>query len=478
MEEATMYWSGNFSANSFNYQDFINSGIQFNYSKNRLTPEVLKFSTFYLAGCINILFLSDKLFDTTKRIKNFITSLLLFFSITILLIISESLKLPKYNLVNIFFIASKKALLILLVILIYEIIKRALFSQVIILKNHKSQLSQRLQYILLAIFIWLILIVACTYFNISKTIGIIVGIIVPFLYLTFITNAYWLFPYFSQKRTKSWVFYLSILIAALVLNLPFSIFLSSVSPSSWPAYLIFLFLAIIQIGIILPLGYYLFNAETAKRFEIDTLKLDAIESSTSYRSLKAQINPHFLFNALNTLNGLAETEGSENTAKGIQMLGNMMRFMLHDNLSDRILLRNELDYLNNYIELQRLRFLNSEFIVVNVETDNSTPNKHVAPMLLIPFVENAFKHGISMRQPNSVKVGLKCKEGIVELIVCNSVHVKIGLQTPQERSGVGLDNVSQRLALLYPEKHELLITQTTDKFEIKLIINLNGESVE
>ena len=123
--------------------------------------------------------------------------------------------------------------------------------------------------------------------------------------------------------------------------------------------------------------------------------------ATSYASLqklRSQINPPFLFNALNTLYGTALSGNLANTAEGIQKLGDMMRFMLHENMQDSIPLSREAEYLRNYISLQKLRIPSESGIEINDHISEGCESQMIAPMLLIPFVENAFKHGISLNE--------------------------------------------------------------------------------
>ncbi|ARK11070.1 histidine kinase [Fibrella sp. ES10-3-2-2] len=191
-------------------------------------------------------------------------------------------------------------------------------------------------------------------------------------------------------------------------------------------------------------------------------------------SLRAQINPHFLFNALNSLYATALKEKSEKTADGIQKLGDMMRFMLQENNRDRIPLDKEVEYLHNYIELQRMRIDEAHNIEIRVNIQEPGRAIYLAPMLLTPFVENAFKHGISLRHASWIYITLTLDDTRLYFKVHNSRHAKsaeLGLHDPEEHnSGVGLDNVRKRLELIYPGRHQLDIQQSEQDYFVALTL--------
>ncbi|MEZ0484587.1 sensor histidine kinase [Fibrella aquatica] len=192
-------------------------------------------------------------------------------------------------------------------------------------------------------------------------------------------------------------------------------------------------------------------------------------------SLRAQINPHFLFNALNSLYATALKEKSEKTADGIQKLGDMMRFMLQENNRDRIPLDKEIEYLHNYIDLQRMRIDESHDIEIRVNIQEPGRAIYLAPMLLTPFVENAFKHGISFRHKSWIYITLTLDDTRLYFKVHNSRHAKTSETTDQHdpeeaNSGVGLDNVRKRLDLIYPGRHQLDIQQSEQDYFASLTL--------
>jgi sensor histidine kinase YesM len=230
--------------------------------------------------------------------------------------------------------------------------------------------------------------------------------------------------------------------------------------------------SIFQLLVTAPLSWVLFQRQARRNQEIAVLETELGQTSANLDFLRSQINPHFLFNALNTLYGMALQENSDRTAEGIQRLGDMMRFMLHENHQPRILLARELEYLRNYIELQSLRIVASPGISIEANIEDVPEASWIAPMLLIPFVENAFKHGISLKRKSWIKITLHCAHGKLYFDVYNSTHPRPEQDRLDEASGLGLANARHRLSLLYPEKHELLIRETRDDYFVHLTLDL------
>ena len=206
--------------------------------------------------------------------------------------------------------------------------------------------------------------------------------------------------------------------------------------------------------------------------EKTVLQTQVSSKSAELASLRAQINPHFLFNALNSLYATALKENSEKTADGIQKLGDMMRFMLQENNRDRIPLSKEITYLKNYIDLQRMRLDESHGIEIRVTIQEPDRDIYLAPMMLIPFVENAFKHGISLRNPSWIYITLTLDTTHLYFKVHNSLHIRQATDPEDGQSGVGLDNVRKRLELIYPGRHQLIIQQSDQDYFVSLTLGL------
>jgi two-component system, LytTR family, sensor histidine kinase AlgZ len=203
----------------------------------------------------------------------------------------------------------------------------------------------------------------------------------------------------------------------------------------------------------------------AKRKEIENEKLTA-----ELNFLKAQINPHFLFNTLNNLYYLAFTK-SENTTEVIAKLSQMMRYMIYDSNHPKVLLSKEIEYMQNYISLERLRLNNELKICFEVMGDPG--NVKVVPLIFITFLENAFKHGVSSNNPEAwvkVKIDLNGK-GCVYTVQNSKVNSK--KSDIEEKSGIGLQNVSRRLELSYPGDYDLKVDDQNGQYSVQLKLNLN-----
>lgn len=185
-------------------------------------------------------------------------------------------------------------------------------------------------------------------------------------------------------------------------------------------------------------------------------------------ALKHQINPHFLFNVLNSLYGLAFRNDDEPTAEGIAKLSLLMRYMLYESNDTEVLLEKEIEYLENYISLQKLRLDGHTELIFEVK--GSVVGKSIVPMLLIPFVENAFKFGISTVRKSFVHIYLVISDHELTFETQNSIHE---VNTPVEDGigGIGLENVRKRLELLYPGKYTLTNGPEGKVYRSRLILN-------
>lgn len=200
------------------------------------------------------------------------------------------------------------------------------------------------------------------------------------------------------------------------------------------------------------------------------LQAQVTVKSAELDQLRAQVNPHFLFNALNTLYSVALKENAETTASGIQKLGDMMRFMLNENHRDLIPISGEVEQLENYIDIQRMRIDETQDIKVTVHIQRPEATIEVAPMLLNPFVENAFKHGISLVNPSWIHITLTFDKENLYFKVHNSLHSTREADPEKFNHGIGLENVIRRLNLLYPQRHQLVLEQSEQDFFVSLTL--------
>jgi hypothetical protein len=228
----------------------------------------------------------------------------------------------------------------------------------------------------------------------------------------------------------------------------------------------------LQLLVTAPFTWWFYKRHKVGADEIVSLQKELGQSTASIDFLRSQINPHFLFNAMNTLYGTAIQEKAERTSEAIQKLGDMMRFMLHENVQPTILLAREIEYLHNYIGLQRLRTDTIPGVIIETRIDETLTSEQIPPMLLIPFVENAFKHGISFREHSFIRISLSVANKMLHFDVSNSQHARPENDPERDKSGIGLENVKKRLQLLYPKKHELIIRETGKEFFVHLSIQL------
>ncbi|RZS93811.1 sensor histidine kinase [Aquimarina brevivitae] len=188
--------------------------------------------------------------------------------------------------------------------------------------------------------------------------------------------------------------------------------------------------------------------------------------------MRSQINPHFLFNVLNNLFASAHKFGDTKTANGISNLAEMMRYMLYDANEQTVPLEKEINYIEDFIELQKLRFSENDRIDITFTNSIDNPEElKIAPMLFIPFVENAFKHGISLESPSEIKIMLS-QDGHTLLFSCKNTITSNNHKSPDTNSGFGLKNIEQRLKLLYPGRYQLKINKESHSFVSTLRLDL------
>ena len=199
------------------------------------------------------------------------------------------------------------------------------------------------------------------------------------------------------------------------------------------------------------------------RKELENQKLKAELSF-----LKLQVNPHFLFNALNNIYSLSVIENSNKTGESILKLSELMRYVLYEKEDEehRVSLNNEIEHVNNYIDLEKLRHPGDVFI--NFSIEGETNDKWIAPLLLFPLIENACKHGILTNREKPVNIQLKVNDKHMNFTIenFNNGYLKDGA------GGIGLPNVQKRLDLLYGNKYSMDIKRTDEKFLIDLQLPL------
>ncbi|MBX3253422.1 MAG: histidine kinase [Chitinophagaceae bacterium] len=217
--------------------------------------------------------------------------------------------------------------------------------------------------------------------------------------------------------------------------------------------------------IFLFLVSFFFSLMLRLREKLRQTEEEKLQSELSY--LKAQVNPHFLFNTLNSIYALA-IEKSDDTATAVVKLSGMMRYVLSDAVNDFVPLEKEINYLQDFVELQELRFGSN--IPVRFAVKGSTDGKQIAPLILITFVENAFKYGVNAEEEMQIDIEIAIEKELLKMKVCNK---KVSVQQQTETSSrLGITNTKNRLALLYPSTHELIVNETDNDFTVLLTLTL------
>ncbi|RRB02811.1 sensor histidine kinase [Larkinella rosea] len=189
--------------------------------------------------------------------------------------------------------------------------------------------------------------------------------------------------------------------------------------------------------------------------------------ATELSYLKAQINPHFLFNTLNSIYSLA-IEKSDRTADAVVKLSSLMRYVIRDAGSNQVPLAKEVDYISDYVALQQLRL--DDTVQIEFAVSGFFNGKQIAPLILISFIENAFKYGVNPEEKSIIHITISLKETNLRLYVFNK---KVRVYYNDEASGgIGIENTKSRLHLLYPNKHILAINDNPTGFSVELTLNL------
>ncbi|MFT3739734.1 MAG: sensor histidine kinase [Breznakibacter sp.] len=289
------------------------------------------------------------------------------------------------------------------------------------------------------------------------------------LLVIFYFNYLFLIP--KYLLTKKYWFYFSFLLLAIVIVFLLSgliFFLSDFNPEAFlntnP-----IIEKIIPVIIVNALLLWLLSIVSSILWTIYS-RLKQTESeklSAQIASLKSQINPHFLFNTLNNIYATA-IDTSPKTADMVDKLSEMMRYTMKETQQDFVFLEDEINYISNYIELQKLRLDRS--VKLEYHGLENIPALRIAPMLLVPFIENAFKHGVNSEQKSHIKIEISMDKTEFQLSVVNN---KVNVQREiSEKSGLGIENTKHRLNLIYPSKHLLVINDTGKEYFVSLYINL------
>ncbi|MCB0689583.1 MAG: histidine kinase [Saprospiraceae bacterium] len=288
----------------------------------------------------------------------------------------------------------------------------------------------------------------------------------------FLLNSEWLIPkIFRKKGIRIYLLYLLALVlvfATFQLVLKESIIPEDLIRHHWD-----IFWAVVPALFITAIstGYGFIYYQIKQDQVAQEMKQEQLKSELSF--LRSQISPHFIFNILNSIVYLIRSKSPQAESVTIR-LSELMRYMLYESSDTQVPLEKELEYLSNYIELQRIRF--DEDVDISVDVKGNVTQQMIEPMLLIPFVENAFKHGVGLIENPSIQIKILVDENKLDFQVQNKINDAD--ESKDRDSGIGLKNVNRRLELLYPGSHQLNIIRRDNWFIISLILDLNQRSYQ
>ncbi|GAB3007777.1 hypothetical protein GCM10027051_04820 [Niabella terrae] len=453
-----------------NVHEFNAYGIRFHFWKHLFLPYLAQVFIYYLAYLSLPTLIGEGKDNWAKTGGIFGLYLLVATAVSVSNTYAQGWKFGKFSdrdafYTDVFIDSFTTVAIVFLICAAYFILKDWIFQLIQSTRISKKKRNRTVS-ILCGVIVWALLLLI---FGSNGIMGGVVFtlIIIPYILIIVLLHVSYLIPVAAQKGPRSLSYIWQTLVLVFVLSLLAAALIAAMTNDHvfLPAFFLIFFPSLL---VLLPLIWFFFKNSSEKQ----QLQTALGSSEANLELLRAQINPHFLFNALNTLYGTALQEEAIRTGEGIQKLGDMMRFMLHENLQHRIGLAREVDYLKNYIDLQQLRTATSPQIQIQTQIEEQLEPLEISPMLLIPFVENAFKHGISLQQPSFIKTSLHTRDKVLYFDVHNSVHPK-NIQDPEKgNNGIGLNNVQRRLELLYPGQHELIIRETSREFFVHLTIRL------
>ncbi len=276
--------------------------------------------------------------------------------------------------------------------------------------------------------------------------------------LTIMLSSYYIcFSFFNRKRTL--IIYLTLISLLSLLAPIFSGYFEHMH-----------LLRSLTLGIqfcLLGVAMYLLYDWYEKKQQTKLLKRQNLQSELAL--LKNQINPHFLFNTLNNIDSLIKSNPDKASHTLVELSG-MMRYMIYDTNVEKAPLSKELEYIENYIEIQKLQYPNAH--LVSYKVIGKPDNISVAPMMFIPFIENAFKHCTDKERENAIRFSFDLRDDRKILFFAINIADATHPISKDESSGVGLDVVKRRLDLIYPKRHSLEIRKENDLFCVSLSIDV------
>jgi len=321
------------------------------------------------------------------------------------------------------------------------------------------------------IFIWAILysVILFLLYSEGKEITLKICLRIAFGAVVFYTNYSLLVPHLLLKKKKI-PYLLTVVVLLMIVYLVISnVFVFDLydsrnlldkRPSKF-IIIIFFNAVIIIIGTIIRVYEQWIENDRIKT------KIEVQKNKTELESLKNQLNPHFLFNSLNSIYSLT-VKKSNDAPEAVIMLSELMRYMLYKANDNKVLLKDELQYIENYIKLQRIRIAKNENVKMNIRGAITT--QKISPLLFISYIENAFKYGTDFKGNTEVEIDIGVKEDELQFKCINIIG---SVAKDQENSGIGMQNTKNRLELLYPGKHWLTTVEKDNKFIVDLKLKLD-----
>ncbi len=291
-----------------------------------------------------------------------------------------------------------------------------------------------------------------------------------------------LVPRFLNK--KRYLLYIFLLLSLVVANALFVFFLLKAAEPVFigmrngphpNSVLFFSAYSFMQLIFISMTSFFHFVRENNRLTEI-ALTVTEIESNrlkAELNSLKAQINPHFLFNTLNNIYSYSLFK-SEKTPDMILKLSGLMNYIIYECQADQVELGKEIDFIHNYMELEKMRV--EDTLTIDIQIDGDPTGHKIAPLLFVPFLENAFKHGAAVQEQQPyIRLKLLTNESGLIHFECENTNDEGPDEIHERSGGIGLENVRKRLELLYPGDYELNIDQDSKRFLVTLNLQLKGD---
>ncbi|GHA66883.1 sensor histidine kinase [Pontibacter akesuensis] len=298
----------------------------------------------------------------------------------------------------------------------------------------------------------------------------------------FYVNVYLIFPRYKNAVNKwryllplgmsfGWCFMAEVLLYTLTEN---NFLLSGYDEFDWSLDYNVLTDGVLAFLLVLAASFAYWATKEWLQHKEGLQKLDVTTAELAL--LKNQVNPHFLFNTLNNLFSMAIEKNADELAQSIAQLTQLMRYSIYESHVPYIELYREVEYIENYIKLQKLRFSGDEDITIQFDVEGDTQQVRISPMLLINFVENAFKHGVSLKQQSYILIDLRTTESELYFTVENTIH-RQNKTASVAHAGFGQEHVKKLLQLQYPNRHTLTITEEGNVYKSTLRLQLQKTQV-